>query len=263
LIALLVDRASKGELVERVVQAASPKLIGRHLPDVLQETLLSYFEIDFIRPEWEIEYEIARLADHPKVLRVTSRVKGVIKKCSPANKDFTFVTSVDPSFVDPSVGEAGAYNSQILHVSMAPEFGQPIFEHNMTSADSFSKIQSDGSVLFENRVTLTAGGRYTTVSESVEYRPTAYFLPLFTVTTVVRATVRIRYPKDLLEVSLQLPVRDESLPHENTLAGTEWEIRSPILPGQCILAVWNPKLSDKPSVELPQRSVPTLEEARL
>lgn len=235
ILAIIVDVGSKTRLVQEVVQAASPKLLARHLPDVVQDSLVSYFKIDFIRPEWEIEYEIIRAVGYPEILEITSRVKGVIHNCSPKAEQFNFLGSVDSSFVDPAIG-----CSRIVRVGMAAESGNAIFD--VEPKDQAALLQADGTVLYQQMTTLAAGGRYTTVFECIEYRPLSHSLPLFTSTTVVKALVRIRYPKDLLKVSLQIPSGDTGvLKTDETQWGTEWAINSPLLPGQCIIATWSPR----------------------
>lgn len=62
LIGIAVDQGLKTKLIQEVVRAASPKLIGRHLPESVRDALLSYFKIIFIRPEWQIVYEITEVS---------------------------------------------------------------------------------------------------------------------------------------------------------------------------------------------------------
>jgi hypothetical protein len=173
---------------------------------------------------------------HPEFLKITSRVQGLIHNCSTKSEEFTFIGAVDPSHVPPLVG-----TSQISRVAMAAEFGPALFDESPKTTKTLQ--QPDGSIEYKSRKQLAAGGRFTTIFEAVEYTRTTHSLPLFTSTTVVKAVVRIRYPKDLLNVSLQLSTGNESgIVVDQTLWGTEWRIQEPLLPGQCILAVWNPKV---------------------
>jgi len=237
-LGIVVDQGLKTKLIQEVVQAASPKLIGRHLPDPIRDALLNYFQVDFIRPDWEIEYEITLLDGFPDFVCFATRIQGAVLNCGPGDIDFTFAGSVDPSSNYPGLGK-----SQLTRVRMISETGGTIFDEN--PPNNLSHLQSDGTIIFKKTHLVPRGARYKTVLESLEYRPASFALPLFTGTSVVKSVLRIRYPKDILDISVSTGT-SQNLQGEPTIWGQEWNIHTPLLPGQCILTTWNPKTNAVP-----------------
>jgi len=242
LIGIVVDQGLKSKLIQEVVEAASPKLIGRHLPDPVRDALLGYFDIRFVRPTWSIQYELSTIIDCPGFLEVTSRIEGPIVNYGPSTEEFGFFTSIDPSPVHPQLGK-----SRIVRASVIPEAGTDGFDENPPADKLLMQPDgtTDGSKFFERAISLVPGVRYKTVVEVVEYRPTTYFMPLFTGTTVVRTVLSIRYPKELLDIQVSTGV-DQSIKPEHTQWGHEWVISTTLLPGQCIMTTWTPKPSQQP-----------------
>lgn len=232
LLGIIVDRGLKTQFIQEVVKAASPNLIGQHLPDPIREELLKYFQIKLIRPDWDIEYEVTLIDQSPDYVRVTSRIQGIVLNCGSETEEFALITSIDPS------PKAAPGKAQITRVSANPESGPGGFDE--FPPDNAKLLQRDGTILFNKSVSIPPGGRYKTVFESIEYRPISAMMPLFNGTPVVKATLRIRYPKDLLEIVVSTGTRT-NLPSESTLWGDEWEISTALLPDQCIVANWNPK----------------------
>ena len=76
---------------------------------------------------------------------------------------------------------------------------------------------------------MPSGSRYNTVLETIEYRQTSYVMPLFTATTVIQSVLRIRYPKNLLDVLVSTST-SSNLAGEHTYWGQEWFIKAPLLP---------------------------------
>lgn len=232
LIAVVVDTGLKTRLIQEVVQAASPKLIGRHLPPSIHNALLNYFKINFIRPNWEIEYEIVAVEGLPDFVQLNARMKGIVQNCGSGDETFSFVASLDPS---PRVDGLG--KSQIVRASMAGETNSSVgFD---ISPDNKELLQPDGTVFFKRDVMVPSRSRHNTVLETVEYRQTSYVMPLFTATTVAQAILRIRYPKQLIDLQVSTGL-GPNLKGEHTHWGQEWSIQTPLLPGQSIVAIWNP-----------------------
>jgi hypothetical protein len=194
LLGIVVDRGLKTQFIQEVVRSASPKLIGQHLPDPIREALFNYFQIRLIRPDWDIEYELTQVENSQDYLKVTSRIQGIVHNCGWEPEEFAFRSSIDPS---PRVAPGDA---EITRVSARPESGSGGFDE--FPPDNAKLLQPDGTKLFERTVFIPPGGRYKTVFESVEYRPTSAIMPLFSGTTVVKATIRIRYPRELLEIQV-------------------------------------------------------------
>lgn len=242
LLGILIDEGLKTKFIKDVVSAASPELLGLHLPTPIRVVLLNYFNISFVRPDWDIEYEITPIMGKPNYVKLTSRIQGALENRASEAKTFDMVSSIDPTPREP--GE-----SQIVRISMQPELGSGGFDER---PDNSKLEMPDGSKLFRRSLLIGAGERWRTVLETVEYYPVSAVLPLFAGTTVIRATVRIRYPKDLLELHVGTGERADFKP-EPTQWGAEWEIPTVILPGQCIVATWNPKAKVS-------ATVPSLEE---
>jgi hypothetical protein len=226
-LAVVVDQGLKLKLVEEVVSAAAPELIGRHLPDPVRKALLGYFTINFVRPSWEIDYEISAIEEHRTFAKVQTRVKGVIVNYGANVLKLPFITSLDPSLIDEKFGK-----SQITRVSMAEEYGEKIFD----------LVPPSDELVYTREVDAKPQVRYITVVESTEFLPISYFQPLFTATTVVSTTVRVRYDKALLNVKLEVPSDANPPPKaEDNQWGCEWDLHTPLLPGQCILLYWHTK----------------------
>ena len=227
ILALVVDQGIKLKLVEEVVRAASPYLIGRHLPDPVRKSLLGYFTINFVRPQWEIDYEITPLDGFLGFVKVATRVKGVIVNYSDNPQTLPFVTAVDPPLIAEKYGTPA-----ITRVSMAEEYGPKIFD----------LTPPPGQFSYKQEVQAKPQIRYITVVESTEFLPESYFQPLFTATTVVNTTLRVRYDIERLKVRLELPSDSNPVPNaEANQWGCEWNFQAPLLPGQCILLYWYPK----------------------
>ena len=97
LLAIVVEAGFRTHWIQEVVRAASPKLIGRHLPEALHRALLRYFEINFVRPIWEIEYDITPIDGLPDFVKVATRIKGIVHNYGPYTEDFPFFAGIDPS----------------------------------------------------------------------------------------------------------------------------------------------------------------------
>src|ERR1700721_689912 len=175
------------------------------------------------------------------MLHGATRLPGTVLNCRSREETFNFVGGVDSS---------GTRESLVTRVSMSPEFGTSLFD--LTPNDAALR-QPDGSKLYQQSVPLAAGLRYETLLQTVEYRPTSFIMPLFTATTVASAVVRIRYPKDLLEIQVYTAT-EPALPPTDTGWGQEWQITKPILPGQCIVASWLPKV--RPPAPAPRQTLP-------
>jgi hypothetical protein len=255
LIGIAVDRGEKSRLIKEVVEEASPLLIGRHLPDNVRISLLEPFNANFIRPAWDVEYEISPVKGLTEYICVTSRVTGIVMNCSSLTQDFVFFAAVDAS---PRV--AGLDSSKITRISMSPEAGGTGgFDE---SPDNEAIRQPDGSKAMSRRQSIRPGERWKTALEAKEYRPVYCSLPLFVGTMVVKATVRVRFnPREAEEpeesqrpVGFKVSTLDfqvstgigDPIKPDRTTWGPEWSVDGPILPGQAIVTLWNPKSVAKP-----------------
>jgi hypothetical protein len=224
-LVLAIDDDARLKLIETVVRAASPKLIGRHLPESVQNTVLRYFKIDFFRPTFSVDYEFIVTGN---AVEIITRVCGSLRNCSPNAEVFDFSCSVDPSVLDIAIGEPRIISARV--------------ENSEGTIVLHRQFNEKAIRQFSEPVSLSPGAEYHTFFESIEYRPLTYFLPLILGTTVVTATVQIRYPKDDFDMELQLPNMSGNNPKPALIhSGAEWTLRNPILPGQCVLVTWNPK----------------------
>jgi hypothetical protein len=239
-LGLVVDQTLKTRLIREVVEAASPELIGQHLPSSVRTSLLNGFKINFVRPEWQIEYDVSLIEDLPDFVQVVSRVQGVIENCDSEEHEYEFFGNIDPA-----PDQVAPRDCLITYASVKPENQQTGFE--VKDPDNSALVQPDGSKEIKTRVAIPSKARYRTVLETVEYRPRSSVMPLFTATTVVKCLVSIRYPKKVLDVHVSTGT-SESFREDPTPWGGRWEILFPILPGQCIVTIWKPRaLSNPPS----------------
>ncbi len=237
LIGIAIDQGSKSRFIRELVEEASPLLIGRHLPDGIRVSLLEAFNAKFVRPLWEIEYEISPIPGITDYIRVTSRVTGIVRNCTTLTQEFVLWAGVDPS---PRVSGLG--ESKITRVAMSPESGGGGFD---VVPDNDAIRQPDGSKFTNKSQVIRSGERWKTALETVEDRPIYYSLPLFLGTMVDKAVVSVRcIPKKELSDLLEFQVSTGTglpLKAEDTTWGKEWTVEGPLLPGQAIVTFWNPQ----------------------
>jgi len=237
LLIVTIDEETRLKLIEAVVRAASTKLIGQHLPESVQAAILQYFEINFVRSHLSVEFLLEPI-EGKDFFKVVSRFRGRVRNCGQSAEPYTFACMVDPSVIGASAGEPA-----ITYAKFETDDGIVLSDLS-NGKGRVTKI--DGALLFKEEHRLSPKITYISVVETLEYRPISYFMPLFTGTTVVSATVNITFPKDKFDVKLQLPtISGEDPEPEPTYSGYEWEIREPLLPGQCILITWFPRLDQK------------------
>lgn len=233
LIAIIVDKSIKTQLVRETVRAASPYLIAKHLPRRVQEFMIDYLQVHFVRPDWIIEYTFTTVPGKPGFLKLFSSIRGVVQNFSDKQQIFKFVASIDQSFVPVDVG-----TSTITRVGFSEEYGPSFFDQ---SPPANEYMNADGSWLFEHEEYLRSKGRYTTIVQTEEYVPESYVMPLFTSTTVSRSEVRVFIDRTNFEISLEVPSAPELLLKPvDTAKSREWLIDSVLLPGQALIASWSP-----------------------
>ncbi len=225
LLGVVVDQGIKLKLIKEVVEAASPRLIGRNLPAPVHSALLGYFNINFARPTWDIQYALTPVTGASGAVKVATMMQGSLINYGVVAEKWKFDATLDASPLDPKIGK-----STILKVRMSEENGPILFEEPIVD-----------SLAYQREAMLTPLKRYETSVETLEYLPETYFQPLFTSTTVVQATIKAQFPQDKLSVKLEVPsaADPEPVPRQ-TIFGCEWEVRTPLLPGQCILIYWKP-----------------------
>jgi hypothetical protein len=229
-IGYCIDVAIKHELIEEVVRAASPELLGRHLPPDVRRALVGMFEMKFVRAQWTVEYELTPVEGRTDLLQVKETIGGVVMNCGRNQETYTLVTSVDPSFLE------GGPESEISRLNVGPEFGTSLIDEHPENQE-----QPDKTKVASYPFDIPPRRRYETKVELTEYRPMSFILPLFTATTVAKTVLKIRYPMDLLDLHVSTGTSDSLPPKNQTKLGKEWEITTPLLPGQCVITRWLPK----------------------
>lgn len=77
------------------------------------------------------------------------------------------------------------------------------------------------------------------VAESVEYFPDSFVATFVTLHPALRTTLTVYYPKDALQVDVNVSCEDGEVPRRLELAtGTQWIINTPLLHGQSITTRW-------------------------
>lgn len=241
-IGLLVDEGQKTKLIQTVVEAASFDLIGKNLPDPIRKALLGNFEIKLVRPAWTIEYEIQVPPRAKDSVVLTSLIEGQVVNYGSRTEEYTVTGSIDSPLTHPILGQ-----SRIKRIRLAPEVGDVVFDEN--PPDNKSLLRPDGTLWFQKSHPIPPGQRFKTTLEVEEYRPISYIMPLFTTTVVSTVTVKIRYDTSLLDIQVSTGL-SENLKPEPIPWGHVWEIKTPLLPGQCILTTWNPKFPVMPPAGL-------------
>ena len=82
--------------------------------------------------------------------------------------------------------------------------------------------------------------KYRFVNESVECLPDGFAAPFIASAPVLEMILRVFYPKDRLTVDVELSFADEdkALVRTELQDGTEWALRTPMLPGQAFFTRW-------------------------
>jgi hypothetical protein len=234
-IGIVVEQGGKTRFIKEVAAESAPLLIGRHLPVPFRIALLKPFNANFMRPSWEIEYEIEPVNTVSEYVRVTSRVTGLVRNCDAIARDFDFWAEVDAS---PRV--AGLGDCMIELISMTPELGGAGLGFNEKPKNHEIR-QTDGRLKIHRSQLIQPNERWQTVLETLEYRPIYCVLPLFVATMVASAKVRIRCkPKvGFLQFAVSTGDGPDIKPTETTW-GWEWIVDTPIVPGGAIVTLWNP-----------------------
>jgi hypothetical protein len=236
-LALLVDKAVKRELLERFAREVSHHIIGHRLPTALRDYVLRYLTVEIIRTDWDITYTIEPIGAHPGFIKLTTSVSSLLQNTSPREKKYDCAFSVERSWA-PEIGE-----SSIVSLALtAPTAGESF---DLRHGKGLEQRPVDNFIQVSREITLPPmpHGEYRCLSESVEYFPDCFVAQFVALLPVLRTTFTVYYPKELMNVDLQLSCEDGS-PRKIELAnGTQWTIEAPLIHGQSISTRWGRAVS--------------------
>lgn len=237
LLALLVDEAAKTKLLREFSLDVSSHIIGRMLPVELRKYLTGYLQMFLVRTRWEISYTINEWVGQPGYISLKTTSEYDMENRAGDPKDYEFVYKVEDSLY-PDIG-----CTQITFVRL----GEDTYD-----GDALAKVivAENGYQNFERKKLLQPHDApnkpsYTFRAESIECFRNSNFSPFFAICPVMTAELSVWYPKDVVNVSLELTydeVKTATVRSEiasGALTGTKWKILGPILPGQGFIVRWD------------------------
>lgn len=105
ILASTVDIYVKRKLGEDIARDVSPFILGRDLPSEFRDVLREIMKIEVFRKNFEIDFEIAEIHDHPGYVLVTTTVKYEVENLAANNQDYTqtgFVQKTPPNIAGES-----------------------------------------------------------------------------------------------------------------------------------------------------------------
>jgi hypothetical protein len=243
ILALAVDQAAKRELLKEFAKDVSSHIIGRQLPEAMREYIRAYLDVEFLRSDWQVTYEISpwtnkdgSIADG-YVQLATKSLYTMVNLTTEA-RVYNFQYEVEDSWFS-QVGE-----TRITHVSGRPANQRADFDLPEEQVQLAIERTHVGR-LFTRRVTIPARAKWEFVAESVEcFRDSSTCQPFSAFYAVEKTEVVVTYPKSTFTVNLTLTFDDvtdaTNSPIELT-NGTAWRLRKPILPGQGFVVTWRRK----------------------
>jgi hypothetical protein len=231
LLAVMVDKAVKRELLEEFAREVSHHIIGHRLPTQLRDHVLRYLTADVIRTDWDITYTIEPIDTRPDFVRLTTLNKCVLQNTTSREKKYCHSYYVERSWA-PEIGE-----SSIKTLALSSVFPGECFE--LRPGRGLEERIEDNFVVASREITLppNSSGQYVCFSESVEYFPVSFDAIFVATVPVLRTTVTIYYPRTALNVDLNLTC--DGAPRRIELAnGTQWLIDMPLIHGHSIVTRW-------------------------
>jgi hypothetical protein len=241
-LAIVVDEAAKRKLLKEFAEDISTHMVGGLLPPVLRAHIHQYLKLNFVRDNWDIEYTIAKVPGKEGFIELQTKSSYDVENRSPFEQEYRFFYEVENSWF-PDVGE-----TQITEVK-----GPGV---QLKKGDSSFKTASVGGfTTFEKIVRMPPydphkRNSYRFEVESVEFFKDGSFSPFIAAVPVLNLTLTVFYPKDHLHLDLNLSFDDVAKATKCTelQQGTQWVLKTPMLPGQSLLLRWEPtNISTKPA----------------
>jgi hypothetical protein len=246
ILALAVDQAAKRELLKEFAKDVSSHIIGRQLPETMREYIRAYLDVEFLRDEWHVTYEISPWEkDNASIdgyVQLVTKSVYTIHNLTTDDRTYMFRYEVEDSWF-PHIGE-----TRITHVSARPVNGSGGYDTDMQEDRSKLVIKrSTGLQWFEDSILIPAQDKWQFVAESTEcFRDSSTSPPFSAYYAVKETNIAIRYPKSHFTVDLTLTfgdITDVAEPPTQTGNETTWRLTKPILPGQGFVVTWRRKPS--------------------
>jgi hypothetical protein len=234
LVIVAIEIAASGELLQDFVKDVSHHIIGHLLPPELRDHIKGYLSADFVRPAWFVEYRISEWPDHPGFVAVKILSEYTIENRASGTRRYEFAYTLDKSWF-PTVGKA-----KILHVRATAD-ERAIVDHDARELADLIE-ESTAHLRFSEKVDIPKQphGNYRFVIESLECLPDGFATPFVASVPVLYIILRVFYPKDRFAVDIELSFaeQDGALVRSELQDGTEWTIKTPMLPGQAFFTRW-------------------------
>jgi hypothetical protein len=216
-------------------------IFGRKLPPELVGHLQNYFRWDFVRRDWNIQYEITPIDENGEEFILTASSNYTMENRSEAAQPFEYRYSVEVS-QDPS------FKTEITEATIAGT--------KLTPADIARKAKPDnesGYLRLSESVVLqpsedSSPVRYAFHSKSTQRFRGEKVSPYWVLHPVVGTTFRVYYPEKSFNVVFDATFENTSKGEPLTdrqqqehLVGKEWKIKTPILRGQGFVIRCTPK----------------------
>ena len=235
-IAALVDRAVKRDLLSEFAADISHHIVGHMLPPALREHVRRYLRVEVVRKSWIIDYEIEPQNDPVGFVKVTTRSTYEMENCSAGPAKYKHEFSVE------QVALGGAMPAIISFAVISPNKNE-CFQFRPEDS-GVCPATVDGWLVLSREVTMPRAPHpaYTFVAESIEFCPQTYTDHFVASYPTLKTTITVYYPKDKMTVHLSLSCDDAGYPIERIEVGrgTQWLIETPLLQGQSIITRWEP-----------------------
>lgn len=237
LLALGVDTAAKRVLIDEIAENISAHVAGRLLPQHLREAILGYLNTPFVRTRWDITYSIREWPGKPGFVELTTRNEFDVENRSDRPRDYEYLFDVDESWFS----DIGATRITHAYLTVAGETRIDYDENALKQ----KLIAGEKSTVFRETVKIppTPHSMHHFMTESIEcYRDSfdSVFVPSV---PVLETTITVNYPTDtfIVDIDFYITGSRSAIERMDMATGTQWSIRQPMLPGQCVTTRWERK----------------------
>lgn len=232
IVIITIEFAAARELLNEFAKNVSHHIIGRILPPELREHMFRHLTVSFLKKHWSVEYWCEEIPDHTGALKVITCIISEIENRSDREEEYDFSFQIEKSWF-PEIDESRITKAEVTcnDTTLVELAGHGLNEYITEEASG---------ITFSKKVKIKeAPHKYTFFLESVEYLPLGYNAQFVTKLPALETVLRVNYPKDRLNVSLDLSFAEESRAFKREIpTGTEWLIKTPILTGQSFSTKW-------------------------